>query len=104
MTTLLRCLVLVIVASSMFDQSIPAYAQVAANPFDALKKGQIFTVSGQTASIQTRFDKAIGGLFVHVKTGFTVDDIQIQSVPQARLYANTCTVSDMGSRTRRSIC
>jgi Zn-dependent M16 (insulinase) family peptidase len=41
-------------------------------------------------------DKPFGGRFVHARTGFVLDLLQIQSVPQAYIYANTFTVSDMG--------
>src|SRR5215203_3015829 len=41
-------------------------------------------------------DKPIGGRFVHARTGFVLDLLQIQSVPQAYIYANTFLVSDMG--------
>ncbi len=41
-------------------------------------------------------DKPMGGRFVHVRTGFVLDLLQIQSVPQAYIYVNTHTVSDMG--------
>ncbi len=37
-----------------------------------------------------------GARFVHNKTGFTLDLIQIQSVPQAFTWANTFPVSDKG--------
>ncbi|HVF31100.1 MAG TPA: hypothetical protein VNA22_09020, partial [Pyrinomonadaceae bacterium] len=41
-------------------------------------------------------DKPMGGRFVHARTGFVLDLLQIQSVPQAYIYANTFLVSDMG--------
>lgn len=41
-------------------------------------------------------EKPIGGRFVHARTGFVLDLLQIQSVPQAYIYANTFLVSDMG--------
>src|SRR6185437_14049517 len=37
-----------------------------------------------------------GARFIHQKTGFTLDLIQIQSVPQAFTWANTFPVSDKG--------
>jgi len=37
-----------------------------------------------------------GGRFIHQKTGFTLDLIQIQSVPQAFTWTNTFPVSDKG--------
>jgi hypothetical protein len=37
-----------------------------------------------------------GARFVHQKTGFTLDLIQVQSVPQAFAWVNTFPVSDKG--------
>src|SRR6185312_16134065 len=37
-----------------------------------------------------------GARFVHDKTGFTIDLIQVQSVPQAFTWVNTFPVSDKG--------
>ena len=41
-------------------------------------------------------DKPMGGRFVHVATGFTLDLLQVESVPQTFIYANTFPVSDKG--------
>jgi Zn-dependent M16 (insulinase) family peptidase len=41
-------------------------------------------------------DQPIGGRFIHAKTGFTVDLLQIQSIPQAFTWVNTILVSDQG--------
>lgn len=41
-------------------------------------------------------DKPMGARFVHVRTGFTLDVLQIQSVPQGYIYANSFPTSDMG--------
>jgi Zn-dependent M16 (insulinase) family peptidase len=38
----------------------------------------------------------MGARLIHVKTGFTLDLLQIESVPQAFIYANTFPVSDRG--------
>lgn len=38
----------------------------------------------------------MGARLIHIKTGFTLDLLQIESVPQAFLYANTFPVSDRG--------
>lgn len=67
-----------------------------ANPYAALRKGE--TVHGfRTDGVYLdAMDKPFGGRFVHLRTGFTLDLLQIQSVPQAFIYTNTFTVSDMG--------
>ncbi len=41
-------------------------------------------------------DKPMGARFIHVRTGFTLDVLQIQSVPQGYIYANSFPSSDMG--------
>lgn len=41
-------------------------------------------------------DKPMGARFIHEKTGFTLDLLQIQSVPQAFTWVNSFPTSDMG--------
>jgi len=41
-------------------------------------------------------DKPMGARFVHQGTGFTLDLLQIESVPQAFIWVNTFPVSDKG--------
>ena len=67
-----------------------------ANPYAALTKGQTVHGFRTDAVYLDATDKPMGGRFVHLRTGFTLDLLQIQSVPQAFIYANTFTVSDMG--------
>jgi Zn-dependent M16 (insulinase) family peptidase len=67
-----------------------------ANPYEALKKGQTVHGFRTDAIYLDATDKPFGGRFVHLRTGFTLDLLQIQSVPQSFIYANTFTVSDMG--------
>ena len=38
----------------------------------------------------------MGARFIHEKTGFTLDLLQIESVPQVFFYVNTFPVSDRG--------
>jgi Zn-dependent M16 (insulinase) family peptidase len=67
-----------------------------ANQYAALTKGQTLHGFRTDAVYLDAADKPIGGRFVHLRTGFTLDLLQIQSVPQAFIYANTFTISDMG--------
>ncbi|HKO98460.1 MAG TPA: hypothetical protein VJU86_15795 [Pyrinomonadaceae bacterium] len=67
-----------------------------ANPYAALSKGQLLHGFRTDAIYLDATDKPIGGRFIHTRTGFTLDLLQIQSVPQGFIYANTFTVSDMG--------
>jgi Zn-dependent M16 (insulinase) family peptidase len=41
-------------------------------------------------------DKVVGGRFVHARTGFVLDYLQIQSVPQGFIWVNSYPTSDMG--------
>ena len=41
-------------------------------------------------------NRPMGGRFIHFKTGFTLDFLQIESVPQAFFWVNTFPVSDKG--------
>ncbi|HEX3253853.1 MAG TPA: hypothetical protein VHS05_30740 [Pyrinomonadaceae bacterium] len=83
---------------SLFAMQFPrALAQTnEANPYAALTKEQTLHGFRTDAVYLDATDKPIGGRFVHLRTGFTLDLLQIQSVPQAFIYANTFTVSDMG--------
>ncbi len=41
-------------------------------------------------------DQPFGARFIHQKTGFTLDLIEVQSVPQAFTWVNTFPVADKG--------
>jgi Zn-dependent M16 (insulinase) family peptidase len=41
-------------------------------------------------------DKPMGARFIHTRTGFTLDLLEIESVPQAFIYVNSYPVSDKG--------
>lgn len=74
-----------------------AFAQTGGpNPYAALTRGQIVQGFRTDAVYLDATDKPIGARFIHERTGFTLDLLQIQSVPQAFIYTNTFTVSDMG--------
>lgn len=75
--------------------SVPAQTNDA-NPYDELTKGQVLHGFRVDAVYLDDADKPIGARLIHARTGFTLDLLQIQSVPQAFIYANTFTVSDMG--------
>src|ERR1041384_5344364 len=65
-----------------------------ASPYAAFSKGQVVHGFRTDAVYLDAMDKPFGGHFIHLKTGFTLDLLQIQSVPQAVIYANTFTVSE----------
>jgi Zn-dependent M16 (insulinase) family peptidase len=88
---------LLILISLVLAQLPATFAQTdSANPYAALTKGQVIHGFRTEAIYLDATDKPIGGRFMHTRTSFTLDLLQIQSVPQAFIYANTFTVSDMG--------
>lgn len=79
---------------SMLFMSITLSAQPV--KLDQLKKGQ--SASGFTvdAVYLNAADKPIGARFLHTATGFTLDYLQIESVPQGYTWVNSFTVGDQG--------
>src|SRR4030095_10606177 len=67
-----------------------------ANPYAALRKGQVVHGFRTDAVYLDATDKPIGRQFIPLRSGFTLALLQIQSVPQAIVYTNSFTVSDMG--------
>jgi Zn-dependent M16 (insulinase) family peptidase len=62
----------------------------------SLKQGSIVEGFRVEALYLNDADMAMGARFVHQKTGFIVDLLQIESVPQAFTWVNTYPVSDQG--------
>ena len=71
-------------------------AATAAVQLDNLKKGD--TVEGFRVESLYLNDagKPIGGRFIHVRSGFTLDYLQIESVPQGYTWVNSIPVGDQG--------
>jgi Zn-dependent M16 (insulinase) family peptidase len=94
-------LMTLIVSFSLLLSSFPAaLAQVAGGggdvALDKLAAGK--TINGfRTATLYSNdAGQAVGGRFVHARTGFTLDYLQIQSVPQGFIWVNSYPTSDMG--------
>jgi Zn-dependent M16 (insulinase) family peptidase len=66
------------------------------NPYAALSKGKVLSGFRTDAVYLDALDQPIGARFIHRRSGFVLDLLQIQSVPQAFVYVNTFTVSDKG--------
>src|ERR1700742_86953 len=73
-----------------------ASAQKQTISLGSLKPGQIVDGFKAVAVYLNDADQPMGGRFIHVKTGFTFDLLQMESVPQTFIYANTFPVSDNG--------
>ncbi|MSU36758.1 MAG: hypothetical protein EXS36_17005 [Pedosphaera sp.] len=64
--------------------------------FNALSEGKRLHGFRTIAVYLNAADKRIGARFIHERTGFTFDLLQIQSVPQTFLWVNTLPTSDKG--------
>jgi Zn-dependent M16 (insulinase) family peptidase len=90
-TTLLLCFAIT------FGAFPRAQAQSKSNvALENLSAGQ--TINGfRTANVYLNdVGQAIGGRFVHARTGFVLDYLQIQSVPQGFIWAKSYPTSDKG--------
>ena len=63
---------------------------------DSLAAGKLVNGFRTVAVYTNDRDKAMGARFIHSRTGFIFDVLQIQSVPQGYLYVNSFPSSDMG--------
>ncbi|MCA1616298.1 MAG: hypothetical protein LC800_19800, partial [Acidobacteria bacterium] len=80
----------------IFSPLRAARAQTPAASFDKLAQGQTLSNFRVAALYAGDDDVAIGGRFLHAPTGFTLDLVQIQSVPQGHIWVNSFPTSDMG--------
>lgn len=87
---------ILLLISVVLAQIPPTFAQTAANPYATLTRGKAMHGFRADAVYLDEGDKPIGARFIHERTGFTLDLLQIQSVPQGFIWTNTFTVSDMG--------
>ena len=71
---------------------------IAAPPVDLAKLTKDQVVDGFTvASVYLNdADKPVGARFIHRRSGFTLDLLQIESVPQGHTWVNSFPVSDQG--------
>jgi Zn-dependent M16 (insulinase) family peptidase len=74
-----------------------AVSTVAAEvPLASLKKGDVVEGFRTDALYLNGSGDVIGGRFVHERSGFTLDYLQIESVPQGYTWVNSIPVSDQG--------
>jgi Zn-dependent M16 (insulinase) family peptidase len=64
--------------------------------YSTLTEGQIVSGFRATAVYLNDSDLPMGGRFIHQRSGFTLDVLDIQSVPQAFVWVTTFPSSDMG--------
>ena len=82
--------------SILVAQVPPVFAQARTVSYASLSKGQKINGFRTEAVYLNDADQPFGARLIHERTGFTLDLLQIQSVPQSFLWVNTFTVSDMG--------
>ena len=63
---------------------------------DQLKKGDVVDGFRVEAVYLNAADKPLGARFVHRRSGFTLDYLQIESVPQGYTWVNSIPVGDQG--------
>ena len=74
-------------------QTIPA---VADESFEALKPNQVIAAFRVETVYEDEAGKAMGARFRHAPSGFVLDLLRIQSVPQAFIWVNSIPPSDKG--------
>lgn len=80
----------------MVAASSPAFAQTKATTLDALRPGTVVDGFRTVSLYVDAANHPMGARFIHVRSGFTFDVLQIQSVPQAFIWVTTFPTSDKG--------
>ncbi len=91
-----RLFALSAVVAMIFSPLRVADAQTTPLSFDQLTQGQTLSNFSVAALYAGDDDVAIGGRFLHAPSGFTLDLVRIQSVPQGHIWVNSFPTSDMG--------
>jgi Zn-dependent M16 (insulinase) family peptidase len=71
-------------------------AQSGSLTLESLSEGKIVNGFKVISQYLNDADEPMGGRFLHLKTGFTLDLLQLQSVPQGFIWVNTFPTSDKG--------
>src|SRR5687768_6308022 len=85
-----RLVLLLVAASTMGAQSQRDMT------YSSITEGQIISGFRTAAVYLNDADSPIGARFTHQRSGFTLDMLTIQSVPQAFVWVTTYPTSDMG--------
>jgi Zn-dependent M16 (insulinase) family peptidase len=92
-------MLLLVLSASMLATGMPrlASAQQAGNAsFDSLAEGKVVNGFRTEAVYLNDSDKPFGARLRHVRSGFTLDFLEIQSVPQVFAWVNSFPVSERG--------
>ncbi len=82
--------------SLLISATGPAWAQQKGITLNDLSPGKVVNGFRSVSLYVDAADRPIGARFVHERSGFTFDLLQIQSVPQAFIWVNSFPTSDMG--------
>src|SRR5687767_12043481 len=87
-----------LVCCSILTSGIPLAVVAQANSLslDALTEGKEIDGFRAEALYLNDADKPFGARFRHQRTGFTLDFLELQSVPQALMWVNSFPTSDRG--------
>ena len=88
MRRLALLLAFLLMSSTPSTQRAPTY--------ETLAEGQTIGGFRTVAVYLDDADRAMGAKFVHQRSGFTLDLVEIESVPQAFVWVTTYPTSDMG--------
>ncbi len=83
-------------ALALFLLTMTASVFAAPINLDQLKKGDVVDGFRVEALYLNDADKPLGARFVHRRSGFTLDYLQIESVPQGYTWVNSIPVGDQG--------
>ncbi|HET8797760.1 MAG TPA: hypothetical protein VFO89_08735 [Thermoanaerobaculia bacterium] len=84
------------VLTTLLCLATAALAYAAPVQLDTLKKGDVVSGFRTDAVYLDDAGKPIGARFTHRRSGFTLDSLQIESVPQGYTWVNTIPVGDQG--------
>jgi Zn-dependent M16 (insulinase) family peptidase len=88
-----RAIILFMAVTALAQQPPVSYSNLS---YSKLTEGQIVDGFRAMAVYLDDSGRAIGARFRHVRTGFTLDLLEIQSVPQAFFWVTTYPTSNMG--------
>jgi Zn-dependent M16 (insulinase) family peptidase len=92
-------LLLLLLSLSILTGGMPRVASAQTNKnvsFDSLKEGQVVNGFRAEAVYLNDSDKPFGARLRHARTGFTLDFLEIQSVPQVFAWVNSFPTSEHG--------
>jgi hypothetical protein len=82
--------------AALFLTSLAIAQQREGTPYDNLAAGQVIAGFRTTAVYTDDDNHPIGARFLHMRSGFTLDLLRIQSAPQAFIWVTTFPTSNMG--------